>query len=43
MSKIDIPKLKAKIKNLDNIYDDFVKNVLGKSENKFFNSDRSWD
>ena len=40
MSKIDIQKLKKRIKNLDRTYDDFIKNVLGKSENKFFNSDK---
>ena len=40
MSKIDIQKLKGRIKNLDKSYNDFIKNVLGKSENKFFNSDK---
>ena len=40
MSKIDIQKLKERIKNLDRTQNDFIKNVLGKSENKFFNSDK---
>ena len=40
MSKIDIQKLKGRIKNLDRSYNDFIKNVLGKSENKFFNCDK---
>ena len=40
MSKIDIQKLKERIKNLDKSYNYFIKNVLGKSENKFFNSDK---
>ena len=40
MSKIDIQKLKERIKNLDRTYNNFRKNVLGKSENKFFNSDK---
>ena len=40
MLKINIQKLKEKIKNLDRTYNNFIKNVLGKSENKFFNSDK---
>ena len=40
MSKIDIQKLKERIKNLDRTYNNFRKNVLGKSENNFFNSDK---
>ena len=40
MSKIDIQKLKERIKNLDKSYNYFIKNVLGKSENNFFNSDK---
>ena len=40
MLKIDIQKLKERVKNLNKTYDDFIKNILGKSENKFFNSDK---
>ena len=40
MSKIDIQKLKERIKNVDRTYNNFRKNVLGKSENNFFNSDK---
>ena len=40
MSKIDIQKLKERVESLDRAYNNFRKNVLGQSENKFFNSDK---
>ena len=40
MSKIDIQKLKERVERWDRTYNNFRKNVLGKSENKFFNSDK---
>ena len=40
MSKIDIQKLKERVERLDRAYNNFRKNVLGKSENNFFNSDK---